>query len=591
MSDRTQFARDERPKAHSFWDQAAVPGENDDDFKPFKSREYTGAAGIFRPKDEHCGIWHSPPNKACHASFGDQGTTASVSCCGTLVQMSQYLGVGHSGVFSLDQESTDEPYCTNARAERLNNLSADIHTGDYTLGLLLSEDLSPNEPLEVKWVNWRWSRYEYETSHPGVRAFIQWIVHNNIVLQQLLLENTSDRSVEVVSTLDLGMKTRDLDYPDREFLFNKNSTRGYTHISGPQGYGHVCVHPFLDGNSSSMKRVRSVASVTAVFVNGKAVKMNDGPEFHDHHTLEGQSSVEMRFIWLPEATDELALLCWVASLETVKSAMALFFDRHSKQEYHVWDDTTMVLNTWQTELHLSFFVLVGKELGVENSTLSLSVLGSRRNLSIKEDDSQNFEQLLQVVDEDLTSVLNTLQRWSTREKDRGREQPRWTHNDERKYRGAITKVQGSTERHIRDLEIRRDNMRKLREALTTHRERIRQDLEFHWNENIRYFTYVTVIFLPLGFASSFYSMSGAPDHSLIISLVEFAIAAFAVTVILLISAKSIFSAATKLSVSSRKRTGKPTALAMTKSLLAREIQEANEHNSEQGRKSHNNGSG
>ncbi|KUI72183.1 hypothetical protein VM1G_08060 [Cytospora mali] len=134
-------------------------------------------------------------------------------------------------------------------------------------------------------------------------------------------------------------------------------------------------------------------------------------------------------------------------------------------------------------------------------------------------------------------------------------------------------------------------MRKLREALTMRRERIRQDLEFHWNENIRYFTYVTVIFLPLGFASSFYSMSGAPDHSLMISLVEFAIAAFAVTVILLLSAKSIFSAATKFSAASRTRTRKATASAMTKSLLASETQEADEHNYGRGKKNQNDGSG
>lgn len=361
-------------------------------------------------------------------------------------------------------------------------------------------------------------------------------------------------------------------------------------------------------------------------------------------------TAKKRFIWLPHANEEVALLCWAATPDSEKSALSLFFDRHSKCEKHVWDDTTMVLNTWQTELHLSFYVLVDaaahervelpplsrdtfpgtskkeirrasigfrfdgdffdrywtchfiehipgsvssaqpnypfkstdrhtekqwgqrkvlelhlldriliailnsslgileevrKELGVENSTLQFSVFDSDRILTSKEDDSQKFEQLLQAVDEDLTSVLNTLQKWSTREKDRGQEQPRWTHNDERKYRGAIKKLQGSTERHVKDLEIRRDNIRKLKVTLTTRREKIRRDLEFRWNENIRYFTYVTVIFLPLGFAASFYSMSGAPDHGLVLSLVKFAIAAFAVTVVFIVSAKSIFSAVKK----------------------------------------------
>jgi len=59
--------------------------------------------GIFVPEDEDCGIWEKSPNKARSASFGDGGTTASVSCFGDLIQMSQYLGVGNSGVFTIDQ--------------------------------------------------------------------------------------------------------------------------------------------------------------------------------------------------------------------------------------------------------------------------------------------------------------------------------------------------------------------------------------------------------------------------------------------------------------------------------------------------------
>ena len=65
---------------------------------------------IFSPKEEHCGMWHSSPNKERHASFGDEGTTASTACYGDLSQMSRFLGAGHSGVFTIDQSSTSEPY-------------------------------------------------------------------------------------------------------------------------------------------------------------------------------------------------------------------------------------------------------------------------------------------------------------------------------------------------------------------------------------------------------------------------------------------------------------------------------------------------
>lgn len=348
-----------------------------------------------------------------------------------------------------------------------------------------------------------------------------------------------------------------------------------------------------------------------------------------------------RFIWFPHANAETALLCWAASPEQERPAISLFFDRHSRYEKHFWDDTTMVLNTWQTELHLSFYMLVDnhpyhyiglpspsrdkfpgnsrkeirrasvgfrfdgdffdrywtchyieyipqgeprhqwrfpfdtsgrhadkqwwqrkvlelflldgalreisksalailseirQQVGVGEGTLS--ILSSEAYSSSK-DNWQKFEQILQAVEEDLSSTLNILQRWTSRETDRGQEKPRWTRSDERKYRGPINKYQSSTERQIRDLGIHRDTIGSLKDKLATSRQKIRDDRELYRNENIRYFTYVTVIFLPLGFAASFYSMNGAPANDLLLSLVEFAMGAFAVTVTLLASARTL----------------------------------------------------
>lgn len=355
-----------------------------------------------------------------------------------------------------------------------------------------------------------------------------------------------------------------------------------------------------------------------------------------------------RFIWLSSANAETAFICWIASPEIEKPAMSLFFDRHSRHEKLVWDDTTMVVNTWQTELHISFFELVNvdtpirqglppmskdpfpggskkelrrtsmsfrfdgdvfdrywtchyiehiydhpqtapvpsldpifwsggqerkqwwqrkvlelkllerilayatesslrilkqvrSELGIGDSTLSFSVLDSDASFSTQEN-WQGYEYILQAVDEDLSAVMRTLEKWDRREAERGHEKPRWTRNDERKYRGVISKTQGATERKMRDLEGHHSNIRKLKETLTANREKIRGERERRRNEDIRYFTYVTVIFLPLGFAASFYSMSGAPQYHLALSLVKFAVAALAVTVGLLASAKSIFGA-------------------------------------------------
>lgn len=357
-------------------------------------------------------------------------------------------------------------------------------------------------------------------------------------------------------------------------------------------------------------------------------------------------TAKKRFIWLPHPNAETAFLCWSASTESEKPKMSLFFDRHSRYEQHFWDSTAMLLNSWQTELHLSFYTLVRRgtpwhigiprqvpmpfpsgsmelrrasmgfrfdgdlfdrywtchfiqfvpcleapvdsvprfdswsrncgyeslgpsidtkgipahnwdfdfdedalgrfkekhwwqrkvlelylltrilkfvidnsmkirdevkdELGIKSDTASFTTLNSEAYASSK-DNWKIFERILQGVDEDLTSMLKTLEQWRTREKDRAPEHPRWTRNDERKYRSHINKFRGETERQVWHLEMRRDEVRKLRDTLDTSMDKIRTDLELKREENIRYFTYVTVIFLPLGFAASFYSM--VCDHS------------------------------------------------------------------------------
>lgn len=69
---------------------------------------------------------------------------------------------------------------------------------------------------------------------------------------------------------------------------------------------------------------------------------------------EARSAIKAkkRFIWLPERSNpQTALLCWLASTEAERPNISLFFDRHVGYENHMWDDTTMVTNVWQTELH------------------------------------------------------------------------------------------------------------------------------------------------------------------------------------------------------------------------------------------------
>lgn len=150
------------------------------------------------------------------------------------------------------------------------------------------------------------------------------------------------------------------------------------------------------------------------------------------------------------------------------------------------------------------------ELGVKNRTATLPTLNSEAYASSK-DRWREFERVLNDMEEEYTAMLNVLEHWNSRERDRAPEDPRWTRNDEKKYRSHVNRFRSSQERQVLRLARQRDRVRKLRHSLDTSIEKIQTDLELQREQHIRLFTYVTVIFLPLGFAASFYSMVCAPS--------------------------------------------------------------------------------
>lgn len=243
--------------------------------------------------------------------------------------MSQFLGAGHSGMFSMDQRSTAEPYLVRARAENLEELSASAGT-DYSLGLTVPWDFCPPEPPEVQWVNWRWPRYEYDTKIPNVKASFQYLVHNEAVLQQFVLTNSGQDPVPFEYQLDKYMLVRDLDYLDSAYTFNEGNEDIYTRVSGPNGYGHICVASLSQNDTSpavgdssrdyreatgsdesktqaasnntcsDSKRVEesdeihtvsvSVAAIINLFVNGQAVQIQDANDTWQQLVLEGNQT-------------------------------------------------------------------------------------------------------------------------------------------------------------------------------------------------------------------------------------------------------------------------------------------------------------
>lgn len=171
-------------------------------------------------------------------------------------------------------------------------------------------------------------------------------------------------------------------------------------------------------------------------------------------------------------------------------------------------------------------------------SVQLLRMANNENYSAISDNWRLFEQILQAIEDDLGGNIETIAQWTRREEERGSEKPRWTLRDERRYRATITRMTVSNQRKIREIERLKARIKAFRESLPGRLESVRDDISFRGSENINLFTYVTVVFLPLGFATGIFSMSEAPNRSTLVNMVELALIALALTIFALTNAKT-----------------------------------------------------
>jgi hypothetical protein len=182
--------------------------------------------------------------------------------------------------------------------------------------------------------------------------------------------------------------------------------------------------------------------------------------------------------------------------------------------------------------------LINEKLVVETDGLSASKLKSDRYFKISIE-WEGLGQILEAMDRDFSDIMTNITDWETRERDRQQERPRWTKDDERKYRLVINKLLANSRRKLHELRNYQSTVKSLRISLTNTHERIRNELSLRGNENIRYFTYATIFFLPLRFAASVFSMQAAPPHKVLIGMVICAVVGLIVTIVALITIQSI----------------------------------------------------
>lgn len=177
--------------------------------------------------------------------------------------MSQFLGIGSSGFFAIDHISTPKPYDICGRAQALDDLAKNESDRDlFSFGFRLDQRLQPQEPPNVKWVDWRWPRYEWEAEVSGAKVKVcrQWVVHGRAVLAQTTLQNLSETSVpDLECQYHSRMLIRDLDYVDPRHRFNEDSweDKYYHRVQAPGGFGRITVHALSDPDTSVGTQVKT----------------------------------------------------------------------------------------------------------------------------------------------------------------------------------------------------------------------------------------------------------------------------------------------------------------------------------------------
>lgn len=149
------------------------------------------------------------------------------------------------------------------------------------------------------------------------------------------------------------------------------------------------------------------------------------------------------------------------------------------------------------------------------------------------------QDVLQAVQEELSDCLAKIDHWLRREEERQAERPRWSFNDESRYRGVISKLVISNEHNIQKLRHSHSKIVSFNDSLAKNLEIMRSDVEQRRADDIQRFTYVTVVFLPLGFATGVFSMSGAPAGGTLGYMILLAVGALLVTGLLLENTKSV----------------------------------------------------
>ncbi len=180
----------------------------------------------------------------------------------------------------------------------------------------------------------------------------------------------------------------------------------------------------------------------------------------------------------------------------------------------------------------------------------LDVLEARDPQSESFEFIHNYSRLHSKTGEILRDVLNlidrsarTLEEWEKREVSRDI-RSRWSQKDETRYGSKLVDLARKCKIGMQQVRVQRDLLEEQRKRAEQRHSNFVNYMSLQAArtssqsaEDVRLFTYVTIIFLPLSFSSSLFSMGGAPEGGTLSIMVPTTAIALAVTILALANMK------------------------------------------------------
>ncbi|PGH27039.1 hypothetical protein AJ80_01224 [Polytolypa hystricis UAMH7299] len=176
----------------------------------------------------------------------------------------------------------------------------------------------------------------------------------------------------------------------------------------------------------------------------------------------------------------------------------------------------------------------------EKMTNEIYDSGQRIESEMRYDRATAFRQMLQLLEKlenNYDAIIETLTDWEKCQ-ERRPFQPRWSMKDELECRDKLFYHYSRAQRNVERIKMQRKKIDGLAATFTFHSGLAQADLQLAetkrstlTSENVKLLTYITIIFLPMSFSSSLFSMDAAPSGSILALMVPTTIVAVAITVL------------------------------------------------------------